>query len=1016
MKGEFEKYILLENFEQAQIILNSIEDKVCYSNWTLENKLLLEEKSNGTEANWKILNEMSYEIKDSLLQFLADQSSKKAEEKFSYSGYRSNFESIINGADPYVSEYLCYKLLYPGYTGFQNYGFYINVESISSVVDRYVNLLDVLTDLVQHDPTFVSKIVSELRLIFKEDLRLEQLYRITTAGSDFRREQNNFVCEILNLYTEGSYSEVIKKCKQFISNEPSSLEPYILYSKSLIENGDGFLGSGISATVDSILLILYNIYSLNKEFNNSVEDGFKTSLQLFSHDLGKQLSSVIGNYVMLREKEDRDSIHHYVFSRLYNPSISYYTGYDYFEFNPPESFVEKIHQAILTGSYDLINIPNIIPEHKQFLYKVKSLFMMNKFGYLVEEHRSNNSILDQMQPYSLKEYYEYVYESCVKTNSVTEAVNIYLEAYFKNNNYIVRMNRDFFRENDKLQGLSSIEAAILSYVIGNSSYNIYVQYDNYMQSKGYLLPTEIKWETSTDPEMRAFFLGKVCTTDVLQYSIEFQGPEHIQTERINVLKDLLIFDEANSESYIQQISEITRRSRVRSLIRDVNKGRISVNTQQIKEQESNLVRDKYIRFKALQEFSKNTNTKVLDSTSKLITEYFSKMYDINTNEDMGLEKNDPAFAFYKLIFLELRDKFLFSKDFGLDGYLSTRIRHGTLANHIRSVFESQDLLFQKRSDAYVSDKNWDEFMESTVGVNISKLREIFIDFSSKVDDFTQTLVKEYIQIITERKFDKQKSLFNFAISDDQFRVLYNESNITATNHVGLMNYIFDILETMLIANLKSIRYVLNNQVKEYYLDLLNEFYEKINDIDSGNSLTLLYQSISRSQTEIINELQRISAWFNLSNPSIDSTLDIETIVETAVEITNTIYPNKNLSATINDISGVPFTIGTTNMIYICRIILDNVIKHSGLDASSQVVEVKSELIKNNTVLALSFKNNIDPKLSGSVNSALKKVKDEWEVNRLNYKKINEEGGSGYDKIRKMMAIDMQMDKYDWAQL
>jgi hypothetical protein len=218
---------------------------------------------------------------------------------------------------------------------------------------------------------------------------------------------------------------------------------------------------------------------------------------------------------------------------------------------------------------------------------------------------------------------------------------------------------------------------------------------------------------------------------------------------------------------------------------------------------------------------------------------------------------------------------------------------------------------------------------------------------------------------------------------------------------------------MLIANLKSIRYVLNNQVKEYYLDLLNEFYEKINDIDSGNSLTLLYQSISRSQTEIINELQRISAWFNLSNPSIDSTLDIETIVETAVEITNTIYPNKNLSATINDISGVPFTIGTTNMIYICRIILDNVIKHSGLDASSQVVEVKSELIKNNTVLALSFKNNIDPKLSGSVNSALKKVKDEWEVNRLNYKKINEEGGSGYDKIRKMMAIDMQMDKYDF---
>lgn len=1015
-RTEFEKAMLLENYDEARKILDSIEKDVCFSNWTLENRLLLEEKSNGTESNWLTLNSISKEINDSLLQFLAEQSSKKAEDKFSYSGYRSNFESIISGANPNVNEYLCFKLLYPGYIGFQNYGFYVNVESISSVIDRYIMLLDVLTDMAYEHVDFVSSIVEELSEKFYKDSRLEQIARIT--NTDFRNQSNipnKLLAEVLDLYTVGHYKSVVEKSKKLIVSQPSSLEIYVLYCKSLIELDLDFTPTLISTTVDAILGILYSVFKINDEFNNSVEDGFKISLQLFSHDIGKQLSSVIGNYVMLRKAGTKDSIHYYVYSKFYNPSLAYHVTDKNYIISKllSQNITDLIINRIICGDTEKVLSDERLPFHKRQWYNAKLLFLQEKFKELIEFYESNPKLIEQLHPYSLKEYFEIIYVSYSNLDDIEACITHFVKVYFKNPNYTIKFDRDLLKEEDAITQQNSVEAAIVSHIIGNDNYNVYVQYDNFLVSRNLDKPSEIDWNNESLLPYRVYFLNRVCSIDVMQYSIHFNGSEDVENQRLEILKMLLEFDSENTDDYIQQISEITRKSRVRNLIRDVNRGRITVNIQQLKEQESNLIKDKYVRFKALQEFARNSNAEVVDSTSKLISEYFVRIYEVNRKESFKAEKNDPAFAFYKLIFLELRDKFLFSKNFGLDGYLSTRIRHGTLSNHIRSVFETQNLLFQKKSQVYVPDNIWENNSRDIELEKIDSIKDVFIQFTEEVDDFTQTLVKDYIQIVTERKFDKERGLFDFTISDEDFKILYTESNAAVSNHTSLINYIFDILETMLLANLKSIRYVINNQVKDFYIDLLNRLQADLRQIDDSTKLILIYQSIARSQTEIINELQRISEWFNLSNPSTDTILDIETVVETALEITNTIYPNENLQVKIEDNSGVPFVVGTTNMIYICRIIFDNIIKHSGLSSNDRSVEVESKLIEDEKVLALSFKNNINPSLKGSIEKSLSKVKKDWEDNRLNYIKINVEGGSGYDKIRKMMAIDMQMDKYDF---
>ena len=62
-------------------------------------------------------------------------------------------------------------------------------------------------------------------------------------------------------------------------------------------------------------------------------------------------------------------------------------------------------------------------------------------------------------------------------------------------------------------------------------------------------------------------------------------------------------------------------------------------------------------------------------------------------------------------------------------------------------------------------------------------------------------------------------------------------------------------------------------------------------------------------------------------------------------------------------------------------------------------------------MKISISNDFDVKLKDEITTSLKEVKTNWDENRNDYSKINIEGGSGFDKIRRILAVDMQMKNY-----
>ncbi|MFO7844254.1 MAG: hypothetical protein R6V16_10640, partial [Bacteroidales bacterium] len=104
-----------------------------------------------------------------------------------------------------------------------------------------------------------------------------------------------------------------------------------------------------------------------------------------------------------------------------------------------------------------------------------------------------------------------------------------------------------------------------------------------------------------------------------------------------------------------------------------------------------------------------------------------------------------------------------------------------------------------------------------------------------------------------------------------------------------------------------------------------------------------------------------------------------------------------------------FASGTTNMIYIIRILLDNIIKHSGKTNQERNIIIKSDFV-NDTTLALSVSNDFNPKLRETIETNLSVTKSKWN-DKTDFTKSNIEGGSGFDKIRRILAVDMSMTNY-----
>ncbi|MBS3993791.1 MAG: hypothetical protein KGZ87_08745 [Bacteroidetes bacterium] len=1005
LEKDLQKEILIGNISDAAKILDEIEENICVSYWGLEIRYFIIEKLHGTEGNWKFANQTNSSSSNSYTLFFNQIFSKKVEAGVSCSDYHRALHNEIRSANHYDFEYLNYKLSYHLISNYTHYPFLIYADSSSSIIDRYIALLNLLAELLSSNDSSARQIAVQTlnQLSEIDDNRIHRLNEFCGI-KEVKIESLKYI-EILELYSIGNYEKCVSEIPNILFETPNLVELWEIYVKSLIESGKQFISTNISEHFDELLRKLYISYSIENESVQKAEELLKIIIATPNFSFSKQLLTLVGSTIGIYSQ--KNVIHNNLcFHSTYsNPFILLQS-----ENTKCEPSFEKLTTSICVklmagDSVDEKELQSVISKFKFNLYLLRRAFKRKEFDQCIKigikfnlEKIRNNIFIEEIV--------FILFHSYASTDQFDEAIRLYISCYFKNKNLIKRMNtapllQTIIEKNYPISG--HVDSALFFHLNNLDNYHCFVSIEMWLESQKVNKPSEIDLpKDQNDLEKYLFILEHGCTIEVLEkFYYDYESKEDVIAERKKILSILIRNDQSNAKDFINELTSITQKEKIQSILHEVNSGRIRLTSSMLESSNENNFQNSFQRYRLLTEFTENFDFESYDSKTLLknFLEAFVDAKNLSTN---------PSYLSFKSLVNELIDGFLFNKKNGLDGELSTRIRHGEFENQIRRVFDKYHLISKKDDTGlYTSQIFWDELLNSNLDENSKdQIHQILKEFSKKIDLMIQFLVTEYIQVKSENYPNKKHAFFNYHFTENYFKLIYEESRRTNYSYDTFVENIFSILKVLTESNLQNVSDYLTNTLRKEIDALLDKLGDKIYSI--SNNLVEINQNIVDAKVEFQNEILDISKWFVIADSTIESTMDVKTIIECAFESSNIQHPNTTIQPIINADENL-FIRNYKHFIFILLNLIENIRIHSKLP--NEKLEVFVEVLYDQDNLIFSVRNNFDITSINPLvlNNTFEKIKENWK-NEVDQEYVNKERGSGYEKIKKILLYDIKSRK------
>ncbi len=1003
LKEEFEISILKGDFPTAKSLISQIVSNYGFSIWSIESELHISEEEIGSSENWLKLSNYLNIIGNNFYEFCINASSKKIENSVSFESYVNQIQNDINtiNANELIKDFFVFSNFV-----FANYNYYysdlrsaIYICNLFSIIDQYNNIINVITVNLNNKnceyralfKSFVSKLIKA----GNSDIRVINIYNHLWDEKYIENKNWTLINEILEIYYKGDFKSSLKLSKIFIIEYPLEFEVYEIYIKSIINLKQEFEPLGLRS-IDLVLMELYQYLLFKKNNEKCGRKLIKYALKYSNGNLGMQIMDFLSNI----DNNKNQSIRYSFYSNSYKVALEGFNSAigdlfgnnNYFEY-------KKILYGLKDVEYSkFVSTDNLL----KLVAEVAYYYYSNNYSSVISLVTENFSVIISSNYYK-ERFLFFLFDSYIKDNKIEEALDLFGYMMFDEDTFYIKTNfQELFElaieNDDKFKFISSINTLILSSLY-YFEYNLYEFLDEFLCSRNYDLEDVLHLE-NLDPSINVYLLNKICTIDTIKYY--FNRINDTEEFRSKVLFRLITIDKKNKKIYSDEIDEINKKISVRNVIKEVNNGRLFVDIDRLKEQLVEKYNDDFNRLLRIATEKKS---------NKLVSFNASKARNWETSlkeqvQDDFNNYNDADFVAFKNIYYEVREQFLFSKEYGLDSSLSTKIRHGALENQIRSVFEKLNLVTTKLSGEYIDSEYWNS---QKVEPDCLETIQIQIKvFSKQIDDLTGNLKNHAIQITHER-LNNPIAVFNYSTNDE---ILYNFYK----QHIDYLKNTDDIVEILLndlayYTNLKlciGIYEYLENEVYQLISDLVENFRNSLPKSLPRN--IMLYENLNTSLTNLQLCLEDVSEWFILETSSTSKLLMLEDIINASVEITKQL----NISITVDYEVDMKFksVSGYSSLIYVFNILFTNAIIHSQSDNKIKLT-VKSELI-DGQYIKIDVINTHNIKDLQKTKDNLKIIKDNWN----DLKKIersNIEGESGFHKIKRIMIYEAKCitEKFDY---
>lgn len=1025
-KEQYEEYLLKGDYEDCNELLNKIEKDICVSMWSMEQRFILLElqNENSQEEIQKYKEKINKDEHDVIIYLYAEFLSRRVDVSTSTTKYSQTLKKYLDDVPKEFNEYFMYKLDFFQYKPVDLQDI-VYLEATSSIIDRYLTFIRV----IQLRLSSIHKEENEEKIFFRNllnnindisDSRLKVILRYLEPEKEIiLSEIDKKFLEVTDFYTVGQYENSFSSSLNLLALYPNCIDLYEILLKSLIHSNQSFKEANLieGQLSVSILSKFYDVLIKNDKTYESTMDLIKYIRVIGSSDWAIQLFVLLSKN--FNSKLDEFSKMFYLNSKVASPKFAeVFTNY-----SDAKTFVKgfkRSHKSktsefwtVYIDSYEskqetLILTDNSIPKLRKRLYYADILMHKKEYSKAISIYKklleeTVSDIVGLNKNYFYEQIVTNLYKCYLDDKKYKQAIELYLDNFLENELLTLRVDLEPLIE--EIQNSEDNELhreiglpIIFQIAIPKAYDQIYTCYDNFLLEWNIMKPSDlVNVQENFKRDRLIYFLRRVCVTEIMDYSFVFENSLELEKERISILQLLIELDSNNTNIYSEEISKITQKIMLRERMQQVDESKIFVDVQGIKGSIGDFIKESFKKYIGL---TSSNESYVIDLTNNDET---GSILFIKPNFS-----NNAQYVLFKEMFFEIRDSFISSNEYGLDSYLSVRIRHGTLLGQLRSHFEKFNLVtskIDKESHVYLDNVFWSGKFQFNDEFSEKQFQSILSTFSKKIDDIIGQVLQDWMHIKTELK--ASKGLFDFSIKENVLYGVYLNCQ-KMDDYNQFFDYIIQVLWEITEYNLKIIRNKISYNLKEFFVDELNQLEHNINQLDVGISIKELNKSIASCRTNIQHELEKISRWFQLTKNRDDFEFTVEQLIVVCLEIVNNVHPKFRLCKVEYDIDTEVILSGTVFPYFVdmILILLDNIIKHSGCKMDQIKINLKVYTDQKNNLI-FDIENNIIKDKDEEVRLKIKQIQESINKAEEHIELVRKEGGSGYLKILKILKYDLK---------
>lgn len=1008
-RKKFDTCILLGEYEEALKILDKVEIEYGVSFWLLESKLFVYSKLG------KNISDIFEDWPDCINKVIVSYFELKLQEKRTYDEYQYFVDKEIAACEKLVTERPFLKDIIPYYNyRIASLTYELNEENIFSVlksaalnplVDRYLLCLEIFKVALTEkaDSNIYQGVKSCIGMLEKvKDEQLEAL-RFCFDNEESRRmyklktkleaAKAAFICGELEECREKAIN-ILKKTPFNVQALDLLVETDILLDITEETEFEGTI-------LGKLLKLLIVVYPMREERNDKIDEVYKLLIGCSHSNWAPMIANTITNRCRLINTREEiatkkiECIQYLDIDTVCN-CLDEKDAIAFIGQMPIENKYVELRNAILMRDYEKADNICLLDELKHLLAVCNPLIDMQEKRKRVDAVKGSGGTFELL----ISKYY------LIQLNWEKDFVTA-LE--FAVDLMIDNISTSLFVPIDQfISHITMIDSEISSNICVPILYYIKYRYysreikaevcaacEDFLYFANIGLPSQMEnYDENLGVKRGIFFLRYVCTTEILGTALAavISNSIDLAQERLEICLMLCKKDSVNEKIYEQEIRDITQKKKINSELRIIEENRIHVNIEGMRQDLIDNYKNDFARVQLYE-----------DNSYKELVEAIAAIKE--NKQTFVFLKSDSGRVMRELV-RNIRDAFVSSNEYGLDGYLSLNIRHGAISDALRSPLAAAGLLtvYNSKSKVYELNAMWK--INTSNSEEDKVIYQAIENFTYETDAIIDDLRTKYIRIRTERA--KTEGIFDYVISDEEHNIILNKSR-TFDDMDTFLNYVFDFLWEKTENNLVKMKTLLIGEIQKRYEDAFLTLKTSIEAVKNKSKTAGLLRKIVEASNDMPNVINKVCFWFQRSTESKHTDFDLDFVFNMVLETVTSMHPDTNFVPVKMDGFKVEGKIdGKYLKLYsdIFYNLLDNIYKKAVRKGRNRVI-VEYILKQINDMQYIYLQNDYDCTSNKDEDEAkleeLKVILDSEEY----LKRVKGEGGTGIPKICKIIRVDLR---------